>query len=462
MARFEKIDSSKLDVLSEYDCYKVVGILTHQDVESLKTLKRKIVIIFENTKGQNSEIINSLKDNKNIYISVTGGLDYINKNKYKTWNYIERTIYDAENLCNIIKIFEEIERKINPLWNDLEKSIYIYKILAEKMHYKTKDERTIVDGVDYSRTLNCMIKKRAVCAGFSLIYKEAMDRIGIECLYQNKSHEHVWNAIKIDGNYQLIDLTWDTYQKSADGKCLFYYFGQSSKDFYKDIHHDIQNDNEEIRVLTTGIPREDIISAYNRIAAPKKTYTSGEMTYHKNSLGQTFNYSKIGERDGYSLYIVRRGININYFFLQNGTNIRDYLRDDLLGRACRNNHILNGDRKDKPITKISRYKRDDGTSFIVLKPKAKSIGDIEEYALIDPYILDGKQVLRRITVFSENDLVKEHDEEFKSIIANILLSEERLNRKVDYNHGYVGYITRESKMYYDSKYHTNTERIKRI
>ena len=139
MARFEKIDSSKLDVLSEYDCYKVVGMLTHQDVESLKTLKRKIVIIFENTKGQNSEIINSLKDNKNIYISVIGGLDYINKNKYKTWNYIERTIYDAENLCNIIKIFEEIERKINPLWNDLEKSIYIYKILAEKMHYKTKD-----------------------------------------------------------------------------------------------------------------------------------------------------------------------------------------------------------------------------------------------------------------------------------------------------------------------------------
>lgn len=462
MAGFEKIDSSSLEVLREYNCYKVVGTLTHEDVEKLKAVKRQIVIIFENTKGQNSEVIKNLKDNKNINISVLGGLDYLKKKKYNAWDYIERTIYKPENLSEIIKIYEEIERKINPLWSDLEKSMFIYKVLSEKMHYKTSDERTKIDGVDYSRTLNCLLKKRAVCAGFALIYKEAMDRIGIECLYQNKSHEHVWNAIKIDGKYQLVDLTWDTYQKSNDGNCLFMYFGQNSKEFYSNTHHDIQDDNEEIRVASMGIPREDIISAYKRVSTPKRTYTSSEMSYHENSLGQTFNYAKLTERDGYSLYIVRRGININYFFLQNGTSIRDYLRDDLLGKACHNNHILNGDRKDKPISKITRYKRDDGTSFVVLKPKAKNIGDIEEYALIDPYSLDGKNVLRRTTIFSENDLTKENDGEFKSLIANFLLSNERLERKVEYNHGYVGYITRDSKMYYDSKYHIEEQRGKRI
>ena len=61
---------------------------------------------------------------------------------------------------------------------------------------------------------------------------------------------------------------------------------------------------------------------------------------------------------------------------------------------------------------------------------------------------DGLQVGK---IFSEEDLVlipKEYDK----IVANGLISRERLKRKIDNFNGYVGYVGKNKGIYYDSNF----------
>lgn len=63
--------------------------------------------------------------------------------------------------------------------------------------------------------------KRGVCADYSNIFKAMCDAVGLECVVvvgdardfyrpyrNNQNNSHAWNAIKIDGKWQLFDATW--------------------------------------------------------------------------------------------------------------------------------------------------------------------------------------------------------------------------------------------------------------
>ena len=73
----------------------------------------------------------------------------------------------------IIEKFEELEKGIDPSWTDLEKALYVYVQLAKNVKYEHND---------YVKDRNlCAILETGVCAGYASIYKEAMDRLGVEC-----------------------------------------------------------------------------------------------------------------------------------------------------------------------------------------------------------------------------------------------------------------------------------------
>ncbi len=64
-----------------------------------------------------------------------------------------------------------------------------------------------------------------------------MDRLGIKCRYRNKSGEHCWNELCINGIYYPVDVTHDCHFVSSNendkkGQCRFLFF-MSDKDFYK-------------------------------------------------------------------------------------------------------------------------------------------------------------------------------------------------------------------------------------
>ena len=104
--------------------------------------------------------------------------------------------------------------------NETEQARAIFAWVASSLNY---------DYVEYSahkqpnRSSAWILKNRvAVCAGFASLYKEIADSMGLEAViidgygknntFARGSHfektNHVWNAVKADGHWLLLDATW--------------------------------------------------------------------------------------------------------------------------------------------------------------------------------------------------------------------------------------------------------------
>ena len=366
-------------------------------------------------------------------------MNYLNKKKFTDYEYIYRTFYTPRNLCNIIKAYESIERKINYSWTESQKCMFVYKSLADAMHYTKSNEAEYVDNVDVARSLNGLLYKRAVCSGFALIFKEAMDRIGIECYYQNKSHDHSWNGVMLDGKYYLVDLTWDVCNKTDE--CGFMYFcRQDGKTFYSNKHHDISNEKEEIVLPAKAMDIDKLRDDYSKILNSKTIYSKEMMTY-TNSSGETYNYMLLGEKNGILTYVIRHNDDIDCFYINKDSDIRRALTKEILNTASSS--------YEHDIKRFARYQRRDGSNFLLCKTSTKLKNGINEYIIIEPTEKNGKPCLKRSTILSENDLINVNEPHFKHVIADYLLSEDRLKRKINYYNGYVGYATNNSEVYYN-------------
>lgn len=206
-------------------------ILTIEDVELLNAAHTSLVIL-QNTAGQNPEIIGML--NESVKIQVVGGYNSQNKKKYNERRIEARTYYSPKQLSLIISKFEEYEAKIDSSWSDLEKAVYIYKQLAENIAYKD-------DNAVECRNLNAILGK-GVCAGYAITFKEAMDRLGIEADVLNQPRVHTWNAIKIDGMWYPLDLTWDANNIQKKGEKNLLWFGLNPN-FNKYKSHEAMGEN---------------------------------------------------------------------------------------------------------------------------------------------------------------------------------------------------------------------------
>ena len=455
MARFNRIDTSKNVLLKDIECYLVKGTLSLDDVSKLNGIKREIVLVFENTKGQNSGVIGNLNP-RYLKISVLGGYDYLHKNKYNKEEFIEKTFYTPKNIANIIKTFESIERKIPYSWNETMKCMFYYKSLVERMHFRDADSNEYENGLDVARTLNSMLANRCNYSGAALIFKEGMDRLGILCHYQSIVNHHAWNAVNLDGKMYLVDITWDICNKEKNQQCVFNYFCKQGSDvFYSNAHHDIFRDNEEIRFHTEVIDKEKQEEYYKKICDSFVIY-SNEMQRLKNSDDEEFNYLSVGETKGLLTYIVRQGEDIDYYYINSDADIRRVLKVDLLTIAKEEyHHNLSRDDLPSGIKLFKKYVREDGTCFLLFKTNARLIGDVNEYILIEPAYLNNKKVLRRYRIISESDLTEVKDERFDYIVANGLLSNERLEKKVKYYNGYVGFVSKNYEMFYNRDFETS-------
>ncbi|MDB5284321.1 MAG: hypothetical protein JWO06_3396 [Bacteroidota bacterium] len=104
--------------------------------------------------------------------------------------------------------------------NDIEKARSIYSWIANNIHYDDNGYNT----KNYSDVSpNAVFKNRvAVCEGYSRLYKALADSMGLEAQVISgyakafgynvsekiTSTNHAWNAVKADGKWRLMDVTW--------------------------------------------------------------------------------------------------------------------------------------------------------------------------------------------------------------------------------------------------------------
>jgi len=105
--------------------------------------------------------------------------------------------------------------------NDLEKARVIYAWIAHNIQYDVKAYLSEATSEDQQATA-VLRRKKAVCEGFSNLFLALATAMKLEAVkiigyakgfsYQKGQRfsetNHAWNAVKIDGDWKLIDATW--------------------------------------------------------------------------------------------------------------------------------------------------------------------------------------------------------------------------------------------------------------
>lgn len=250
MATFELIEDGT---------YRVEGEITQEDVDRINAFQIRTCLVLPNTKGQSSEIIGQITSD-NVYFSILGGLDYYNKEKFNSSNYIERTQSAPKGLTKILQYFEKIESEMKPEWTDTQKCMYAYNALAVDTEYVKDLKQDILSSGVTERGLNGVLYNQLTCAGMAQTFKEMMDRLDIPCHYQNQRRVHAFNVVELDGKLRGIDVTWDC-TKSDGEKCSFRNFGRDPN-FYEKYGHQISGDSEETVFDLTTFTDEEIQENY--------------------------------------------------------------------------------------------------------------------------------------------------------------------------------------------------------
>ena len=102
--------------------------------------------------------------------------------------------------------------------NDREKAHAIYRWITDRIGY---DAANYFAGRRGDNTAEGVLKSRkAVCAGYANLYEQLARRAGLEVVQvigcgknngqtlQSARSNHAWNAVRLDGRWQLLDATW--------------------------------------------------------------------------------------------------------------------------------------------------------------------------------------------------------------------------------------------------------------
>ncbi len=126
-------------------------------------------------------------------------------------------IYSKKEAKNI-KIYcdrelEKILFSVDSNMSDFTKALVLHEYMCESFRY---------DNSLKNYTMYDLLRDgRGTCQAFMLTYMELLSRVGIESSYAYSNEiMHIWNVIKLDGEWYHVDITWDNMD-----------FGVSHKNF---------------------------------------------------------------------------------------------------------------------------------------------------------------------------------------------------------------------------------------
>lgn len=157
-----------------------------------------------------------LSPNK-MYLKIT---QYSN-NKYDVWidngeqpNYLIEGFNNEEQVNEAINQIEQVKNSIlsNRSGNTLNDIKMVHDYLVDNIEYdRTISKQNIYD------VYGALVKHEAVCEGYARAFKYLMDEMGVPCVIvmgkgtnsQEKTENHAWNYVQINGKWYAVDATWD-------------------------------------------------------------------------------------------------------------------------------------------------------------------------------------------------------------------------------------------------------------
>ena len=153
----------------------------------------------------------------------------------QNYNYIDSKAKNYSNILNTVSLSNKINNDFN---TDDEKVRALFVWLVENIEYYSDKEPWTDISLEFYfseyqkkrdakkkiniKILNAIKNKKANCYDFSLIFKETCNLLNIEShviIGYSKGNlidigkndiikNHTWNSVKINNQWQLIDITW--------------------------------------------------------------------------------------------------------------------------------------------------------------------------------------------------------------------------------------------------------------
>lgn len=137
---------------------------------------------------------------------VDGSFAYDVNSQGNIKNLYPRYVMSGQDRANAFEFCEtELEKILFYMpdgMNEFDKALYLHDYICMNFDYDEKCE----NGDMYLMLKN----KVGTCQGYTYLFLELARRVNLECdVVYSDSMRHIWNALKIDGEWYHIDLTWD-------------------------------------------------------------------------------------------------------------------------------------------------------------------------------------------------------------------------------------------------------------
>jgi len=129
-------------------------------------------------------------------------------------NYFQQSFSSQLQVEDAIKEIEEIKNNIiqTASGNDYDKVLKVHDTLANILEYETT-----ISGVNIHNIYGALKEKKCVCEGYAKALKYILDSMNIPCILvsgiatntNGTTESHMWNYVKLDGNWYGVDVTWD-------------------------------------------------------------------------------------------------------------------------------------------------------------------------------------------------------------------------------------------------------------
>ncbi|MBQ5398020.1 MAG: hypothetical protein IIU14_01130 [Ruminococcus sp.] len=106
----------------------------------------------------------------------------------------------------INSILKGLKKEMTPF----ERELYIHDYIVKNCKYDKKADES--KNRDPYTIYGCLVNQKAVCMGYSYAFQYLLSFAGIKSLTIDGDDDdtgHMWNAVKLDGNWYYTDVTWD-------------------------------------------------------------------------------------------------------------------------------------------------------------------------------------------------------------------------------------------------------------
>ena len=154
----------------------------------------------------------------------------------------------AEQLDKEVEI---IRAGLRDGWSDAEKVSYLHDVLIARADYSYDSPRVKTIQPQFyesSTVVGSILRGEAICGGYTQALELLCRRCGVDCFTvigtvdeeEDPDTMHAWNALKVDGSWTNVDITWDEALTQAD--LPYEYLFVTGEELRESGHH--ANDND--------------------------------------------------------------------------------------------------------------------------------------------------------------------------------------------------------------------------